>query len=58
MKQTNIELKCLKKYNNIQDFIKYIEEDLQIINWGIYDLTIEERLLRVKQNKYFMRCIF
>ena len=55
MKQTNIELKCLKKYNNIQDFIKYIEEDLQIINWGIYDLTIEERLLRVRNNKYFIK---
>lgn len=55
MQQTNIELKCLKKYNNVQDFIKYIEEDLQIEDWGIYDLTIEERLSRVRQNKYFIK---
>ncbi len=47
-----VELKYLLNFETVTDFLKKVDE-LCLTNWYIYDMSIEERLKRVKNSPYF-----
>ena len=46
-------MKYLNKFNSIKEFKKYIEEELNIENWFIMNLPIQERIDTIRNKKYF-----